>query len=511
MPVISESKADCTSNPAEKPVSEGFASPSGRQIVLRPSMVSMRFDLPPAAMPSVAATPAGGYFPLHLSSGWPAAIPAGAGLRGSDQIESSGEPFGHRSPTRGRLTPTRFSEAVQAYLEEMSAEDQNKPRVRVDKSRVINALSEYLKAKRSVGSDLWLHEVQSSDIYWYIKHLRNQPGKVRVKNGARGKSASRTLEKKGRMLDHFFEFACKKLQACAENPVAAHRDILEKLKQEAGREGRHYLPFTSDHLRLIFDPPSYLQFSNQPDWFWTPLIAAHLGVRAGEVVQLSVDDFHFDPLHQIWFVAIRLQFAKNRNSVRTLPLHQGLIDLGLIDYIERVRSLGAKQLFPHRDYTTATLSRDPSKRVSENFARLLARCGLEDPDFVFHSFRHMVVSALHDAGVSLAEAMQICGHEAMEFRVRNGAMTKKQARSLHLPTYTHPTTPRLDISYPAARLKTEIERSVKLPIDYARLRKAAAIVVEHLRRTPEGFAAGWPLQNHRYTERQLSRLDLPLH
>ncbi len=478
-------------------------------------MISMRFDLPCAAIPSAVAQPAaglpGGHFPLHQSSAWPSAIPATAGNRDSHQIESFDEPSAYRPPAHDRLKRTRAGEAVEAYLEEMSAEGQNKPRVRVDKRRVINALFEYLKTKRNPELDIWLHDIQSSDIYWYIKHLRNQPGKVRVKNGARGKSASRTLEKKGRMLDHFFEFARNKLQACADNPVAAHRDIFEKLKQEASREGRHYLPFTCDHLRLIFDPHAYLKYSNQPDWFWGPLIAAHLGVRAGEVVQLSIDDFQFDPLHKIWFVAIRLQFAKNRNSVRTLPLHQGLIDLGLIDYIERVRSLGGTQLFPHRDYTTATLSRDPSKRVSENFAKLLAARGLEDPDLVFHSFRHMVVSALHDAGVSLAEAMQICGHEAMEFRVRIGEMSRKQARSLHLPTYTHPTVPRLNISYPAARLKTEIERSVQLPIDYARLRKAAAIVAEHLRCTPEGFAAGWPLQNRRYTERQLNRLDQPLH
>ncbi|MFG6443567.1 hypothetical protein [Roseateles sp. LKC17W] len=52
---------------------------------------------------------------------------------------------------------------------------------------------------------------------------------------------------------------------------------------------------------------------------------------------------------------------------------------------------------------------------------------------------------------------------------------------------------------------------MQLPIDYERLRVAASIVAEHLRRTPEGFAAGWPLQNRRYTEQQLSRLDQPLH
>ncbi|WP_422012751.1 site-specific integrase [Roseateles sp.] len=425
------------------------------------------------------------------------------------QIDAFNEPSRSRPISHCRLNRTRLSEALEIYLEEMGAEDQNKPRVLVDKRRVIDDLLEYLKTRQPAGADIWLDEIQSSDIYWYIKNLRGRPGKIRFKNAVRGNSASRTLEKKGRMLDHFFEFACHKLHACSDNPVAAQRDIFEKLKQEAVREARHYLPFTSDQLQIIFDPHAYLTYSNQPDWFWAPLLAAHLGVRAGEVVQLSVDDFHFDPMHKIWFVAIRLQFAKNRNSVRTLPLHQGLIDLGLIDYIERVRALGGTQLFPHRDYTTATLSRDPSKRVSENFAKLLAKCGLEHPDLVFHSFRHMVVSALHDAGVSLAEAMQICGHEAMEFRVRAGEMTRKQARSLHLPTYTHPTAPRLNISYPAARLKTEIERSVTLPIDYARLRTAAGIVAEHLRRTPEGFAAGWPLQNRRYTELQLSRLDSP--
>ncbi|WP_394397791.1 site-specific integrase [Roseateles sp. LKC17W] len=439
MPLNFCSEATVSIESEETRVSEHLEPVNNQRIASAKPKAPVMPALPPRPLFSMAATRVaslpGGYYPLHLSSAWPAAIPANGRHGDPSQIHLA-EPAG--SPSRGRLNRTRLADALDVYLDEMSAEEQNKPRVRSDKRRVINSLAAFLKKERGVEPDIWVHDIQASDIYWYIRHLRDQPGKVREKGGQRGKSASRTLEKKGRMLDHFFEFACKKLKACEENPVAEHRDIFEKLKQEAGREGRHYLPFTSEQLQLIFDPHSYLRYSNQPDWFWSPLIAAHLGVRAGEVVQLSVDDFHFDPLHKIWFVSVQLQFAKNRNSVRTLPLHQGLIDLGLIDYIERVRSLGGTQLFPHRDYTTATLSRDPSKRVSENFAKLLAKRGLEDPDLVFHSFRHMVVSALHDAGVSLAEAMQICGHEAMEFCVRNRVMTKKQGRSMHLPTYTHP-------------------------------------------------------------------------
>jgi hypothetical protein len=243
-----------------------------------------------------------------------------------------------------------------------------------------------------------------------------------------------------------------------------------------------------------------------PDLFWGPLLGAHLGPREGELMTRTVGCVGYDQELDIHFLDV--PFGKNRNSIRRLPITQPLIDLGFIRYVEHVKKLGATYLFPHRDYTLPTLARDPSKYCCEYFAALLTACGIVDPDLVFHSFRHTIVSALHDAGVSLADAMQIVGHEAQTHAIRAGVLTKKQAASVHLRTYMHAGQARASVNHPLANLKRELERAVTLPLDYARLRIAADVVREHLIATQGGFKAGWAGQNKKYGEQQVKRLGL---
>lgn len=208
----------------------------------------------------------------------------------------------------------------------------------------------------------------------------------------------------------------------------------------------------------------------------------------------------------IWYLDVTPENAKNEHSVRRLPITQGLIDLGFVEYVEHVRALGGTHLFPHRDMTTATAIRAPSKVTSERFAEYLDSLGLVDPSLVFASFRATVVSALQDAGISLADSMQIAGHEAQEHAIRSGRMTAQQARSVHLKVYTQAESARMNVEFPLLRLKEGLERAVVPPIDIIGLRLAADIVREHLVKRGDSFRAGWPPQRAAYTEAQVARI-----
>lgn len=403
--------------------------------------------------------------------------------------------------------PTRMSEATDLYLDDKVLDNENSARTVAEKRRLLADLLAFLIANGHVtDKDPFVHEIGSRAIMMYVAALRQRPGKRRYKHGRATKSALRTVDKKIRFLIDFFNFCEDPLQAVNRNPALAQLRTAKKLKKAAAVEGRRYLPFTTQHLEDIFEPGRYLSLTRSPDYFWVPLLGAHLGGREGEFVDRTVGCVGFDDKLCIWFIDIPV--GKNDNSIRRLPITQPLIDLGFIEYVDHVKKLGATYLFPHRDYTAPTLVRDPSKYCCARFAALLTRCGIVDPDLVYHSFRHTLVSALHDAGVSLADAMQICGHQAQTHAIRAGVLTKSQAASVHLRTYTHSSQARASVNEPVAHHKAELERAVRLPLDYAQLRVAADIVREHVVRTPGGFEAGWAAQNKRYASKQLSRLEV---
>jgi len=280
----------------------------------------------------------------------------------------------------------------------------------------------------------------------------------------------------------------------------------EAWHKQANDEAVHYLPFTDSHVKQILDPGTYLNYNRDPDYFWGPLLGLHLGARLGEFVNAKLSNIGHLPQIDVWYIDVTPEDAKNKNSVRRLPITDALIRLGFVQYVEHVRRLGGKYLFPHRDWESKTLQSDRSKNQSRAFGNYMNKIGLTDPLLVHHSFRHTAVSAMQDAGVPLAHAMQIVGHEAQDHAIRTGRITPEQARSVHLSVYTHSDLERLGTEYPILALKDALERSIKPPIDYQLLAKAATIVTEHLKKVGGKFRSGWAPQSERYGQEIRARL-----
>lgn len=272
----------------------------------------------------------------------------------------------------------------------------------------------------------------------------------------------------------------------------------------SSRQQRHYKPYTSAQLLTIFKPHAYLAFNRDADYFWGPLLALHLGARLGEIVTLPLDAVQQQPETGIWYLTVI--DAKNANSERTIPVSQPLVRLGFGNYVRHLRRLGAKYLFPHRDQTTTTAQRDPSKNCSRHFARYLGSLGLDDNDLVFHSFRHVVVTALQDGGTPPHDSMQIVGHAAQDHALKTGQLSTAAARSVHYNGYSHPGQARLNVENPLARLKSHLDRCIQIPLDYARLRLAARIVTEHTVASATEFRSGWSKLKLGHTAAQVRRL-----
>ncbi|PKG37093.1 site-specific integrase, partial [Psychromonas sp. Urea-02u-13] len=136
----------------------------------------------------------------------------------------------------------------------------------------------------------------------------------------------------------------------------------------------------------------------------------YTGGRLNEIAQASVKDIK--QIDGIWCISItdeaEHQKLKNANSARIIPIHQHLIDLGFIEYVQSRAS--KTLLFDDLLNSKAEVPRDGlGSNVGKWFNRFIKR--LEIHNAVFHSFRHTVADEFKQNEVPETQAMDILGHK----------------------------------------------------------------------------------------------------
>jgi site-specific recombinase XerD len=134
------------------------------------------------------------------------------------------------------------------------------------------------------------------------------------------------------------------------------------------------------------------------------LMMARLGMRAGEVRQLKLDDVD-------WITgAVRVRLGKSRRE-RTLPLFE---DLGqaLDSYLRqerpksRDRSIFLTELPPYRPLACSTTITKITKRI-------LNQAGIVGPHLGAHRLRHTLATHLVRSGSSFKEVADVLGHRSL--------------------------------------------------------------------------------------------------
>lgn len=143
--------------------------------------------------------------------------------------------------------------------------------------------------------------------------------------------------------------------------------------------------------------------------YWIPLIALYSAARIEEIAQLYLDDIYH--VEGVWVFDINDngdKRLKNRNSIRILPIHHKLIDLGLLRHVDSLRAKGKDRLFPELPKKKGEKC---SSRVSKWFnERYRRKYGVTGAGKVFHSFRHTVTNHLKQAGFPESKVSSITGH-----------------------------------------------------------------------------------------------------
>jgi integrase len=190
------------------------------------------------------------------------------------------------------------------------------------------------------------------------------------------------------------------------NPVRGKTIKRKGLKQDR-------MPFTEVDLHKIFSSDIYTKQSRPKGGcgeaaYWIPIVGLYTGMRLEEIGQLLITDIKQES--DIWYFDINDSGGKqlkNKSSIRRVPIHQNLLDLGFIDYID---SLEGMQLFP-------LLKKDKYGKLTQNwskwFGRHIRRIGITDKSKVFHSYRHGLKDALRNADVDEAISDAITGHSSV--------------------------------------------------------------------------------------------------
>jgi site-specific recombinase XerD len=130
------------------------------------------------------------------------------------------------------------------------------------------------------------------------------------------------------------------------------------------------------------------------------LLLARLGLRAGEVVQLCLEDINWD--------SAELQVRGKGAHVDRLPLLQD-VGQAIADYLQRARpSCSSRRVFVRVNPPYVGFA--DSCAVSSMVRRGLARARLQPPHQGAHLLRHSLATGMLRGGASLSEIAQVLRH-----------------------------------------------------------------------------------------------------
>ena len=179
--------------------------------------------------------------------------------------------------------------------------------------------------------------------------------------------------------------------------------------------------FQPDELKRLFEGDEARAFAQNPDEhhkYWLPLICLFTGSRINEVAQLNPQTdikqdatgiWHFE-LSEETEAAEGLRKSIKTGTTRLVPIHGKLIELGFIDYVERIKADGHKLLFPAWSKIEDGKIRQPGRWLTKHLREIGLYGAENDAGRAVrgaHAFRHTFLSY----GAALGLNLEILTHK----------------------------------------------------------------------------------------------------
>ena len=172
---------------------------------------------------------------------------------------------------------------------------------------------------------------------------------------------------------------------------------------------------TNDDIKKIFFTGDYKKeaFKN-PAYYWAPLIALYTGMRLEEICQWHCEDIYDED--GVFLIDIREEsqdglndkILKTKNAKRKIPIHEDLLQLGLIEYRDELVQKNEIRFFPMLCKTEK--SPKYGKQVGKAFSVLLKKKEISEGKS-FHSIRHAFSNFFKVKNMHTDMFRQVFGHE----------------------------------------------------------------------------------------------------
>ncbi|QPH94362.1 site-specific integrase [Campylobacter concisus] len=170
---------------------------------------------------------------------------------------------------------------------------------------------------------------------------------------------------------------------------------------------RAVLPYDALEARKIFEIVTSIKQSGKSpssrieanELYYVTMIAAYSGMRIKEITQLHKEDIALkDGIYCFNINTNDGKTTKTKNSIRFVPIHSKLIDLGLLEYVNSKKN--------------GNIFKVSNKDFSEIFRSQIQRKFIDkDSKKTFYSFRHYFIDYLVQREVEANLIAQIVGHE----------------------------------------------------------------------------------------------------
>ncbi len=327
----------------------------------------------------------------------------------------SPEPF--PKPAANGFTPSKvikISELAEKYIsndQKAGIEEKSKQPYRV----LVRRMKEYF------GQDLPIHEInremledfRSALLQYPVHAQKKYPGKTMLqaikladKESNPNRLSIRSVNGQLTLITALMNYADDQNTWIFKNP-AKRMSLKDPVKDKDKRD-----PFSTDQLNTIFQAPLYTGCvddernynkpgNNQPRRarFWIPLLCLYSGLRLNEACQLEVADI--ERIEGVDAISVQEEGeepkrVKTTPSIRLVPIHNELKNIGFMDFVKRQKTAGEIYLFPEVKPGAYNYKSHSFTKWFGNFIRHLE---VYTPKTTFHSFRHNVRDALRNAEV----------------------------------------------------------------------------------------------------------------
>ncbi len=321
------------------------------------------------------------------------------------------------------LTPhqsTPFSVGIESFIDEkMSIRTKTIDEIRISLNMMIEVWGDI-----PIGS---LSREMSTNFKKYLRKLpinRKSNPKYRdkdllelVNSDVKDTISTTTINKHLTWLSSFYEWSITHGYSNI-NPFKGMR--LKKESRPRDERDR----FSEKDLKKIFQKENYIHFTKieekRYELYWTPLIGIFSGLRLGEITSLYIDNIkeikgsHRD---KRWVFDISeepdrpTKHLKTKSSRRIVPIHDTLIELGLLEFIEILKKSSPKRerVFEELKYKGGSYNQNVSRWFN---TRYLVSLGLKTDKKNFHSFRHTVSDHLKQKGIEPHFINELLGHSS---------------------------------------------------------------------------------------------------